>query len=119
MGKSRPMAGNRIATWVDAVPFYMNTELSQLPDAIFETGQGGSFLTFDLGLERIAFSYLSLTKAVFCRGDRITLEFAEMQVDILGKELVELFRLLTHAKIEVVRQGCYAQSTVSEIRLVE
>jgi hypothetical protein len=35
----------------------MNTDL---PYAIFETGQGGSFLTFDLGAERTALPYLSL-----------------------------------------------------------
>jgi hypothetical protein len=92
----------------------MNTDL---PYAIFETGQGGGFLTFDLGTERIALPYLSLTKAIFSRGDRITLEFTETHVDILGEELSELFTLLTRAKVEVVRQGAHRQSNVRGIRL--
>jgi hypothetical protein len=87
------------------------------PYAVFEAGQGGSFLTFDLGTERIALPYLSLTKAIFSRGDRITLEFAELQVDIFGEELAELFTLLTHAKIEMARLGSHAKSTIREIRL--
>jgi len=70
-----------------------------------------------LGAERIALTYLSLNKAIFSRGDRITLEFADAQADIFGEELADLFTLLIRAKIEVVRQGTHARSVVREIRL--
>ncbi len=87
------------------------------PYSIFETGQGGAFLTFDLDAERVALPYLSLNKLIFGRGDRITLEFTDAQVDILGEEMAELFTLLARAKVEMVRQGSHAKTTVREIRL--
>jgi len=87
---------------------------ANLPYAIFETGQGGSFLAFDLGAERIALPCLSLNKVIFCRVDHITPELANAHMDILGEKLTALFTLLTRAKIKLVRHGTHAHSSVRE-----
>jgi hypothetical protein len=79
---------------------------SSPPYSLFE-GNAGGFLTVELAQNRIALPYLALRRIThYGEPERIVMEFAEQNIEVHGRGLIQLFDLLAAVRVKALRVGC-------------
>lgn len=81
-------------------------------DEPYEVAPGCPTISFDLEDESLMLAYSSFVSACF-KGDRIELHFQEWRIEIEGKELDDLWRLLQMQDMRALRLSSQASDVRS------